>query len=217
MIKKASTSAIALLMGSGLGPAQAGSDEDIILDAMDGNSRSQFTVGQWYESGTGPVMPDIREAYICYYLAAAQGHEKATQRQKSIEQNHTYQWVTEAREEAKKYGCGAAALMGCYITTAVCERLNKPDDCRELRVLRAYRDQVLAQSREGRRDIQTYYEVSPRIVEAIANESAPRAFYSHLLERHILPAVKAVETQRFDEAYGIYRAMTLGLEARFLK
>lgn len=217
MIKKASTSAIALLMGSGLGPAQAGSDEDTIMAAMDGDSRSQFTVGLWYESGEGPVVPDIREAYICYYLAATGGHDEAAERQQRIEKDNTHQWVTEARDEADKYGCGAAALMGCYITTAVCERLNKPDNCRELRVLRAYRDQVLAQSREGRRDIQTYYEVSPRIVEAIARESAPRAFYGHLLERHILPAVKAVENRRHDDAYNIYRAMTLGLEARFLK
>lgn len=37
----------------------------------------------------------------------------------------------------------------CYITTAVCDGLGKPDDCYELTLLRDYRDNYLVKSEEG--------------------------------------------------------------------
>ena len=37
----------------------------------------------------------------------------------------------------------------CYITTAVCKSLNKPDDCYELNLLREYRDQYLMRTKDG--------------------------------------------------------------------
>ena len=56
----------------------------------------------------------------------------------------------------------------CYITTAVCESQNKPDDCYELMMPRHYRDSYLMQTEEGKRIVEEYYEIAPRIVLAMA-------------------------------------------------
>jgi hypothetical protein len=55
----------------------------------------------------------------------------------------------------------------CYITTAVCRRLELGDDCRELRILRTYRDEVLLRTAVGRAEVQQYYETAPLIVAGI--------------------------------------------------
>ena len=52
----------------------------------------------------------------------------------------------------------------CYITTAVCEHMQKEDDCYEMQVMRRFRDEYLMQTDEGRSIIKDYYEVAPGIV-----------------------------------------------------
>ncbi|MCA9566295.1 MAG: hypothetical protein KC656_00560 [Myxococcales bacterium] len=47
---------------------------------------------------------------------------------------------------------------GCFITTAVARRQGLPDDCRELRVLRAFRDTALGREHP---DVQAYYAAAP--------------------------------------------------------
>ena len=53
----------------------------------------------------------------------------------------------------------------CYITTAVCQSLNKGDNCEELVLLRGYRDGYLMGLPGGQRVIQEYYDVAPTIVK----------------------------------------------------
>ena len=217
MKKTALATAIGLsLTSTVLLPAHADSNEQMILAAMDGNVKAQFTVGQWYETGKGPLMLDLREAYICYYLAAQQNHHRAEAKMLEIEKGYSTKWIQDARKEGKQYGCGAAALAGCFITTAVCEYLNKPDDCYELQTLRWFRDHILASQHEGRQDIQRYYDIAPGIVTAIEQQADRHVLYQGLLQQHILPAVSAIEQQRYDRAYLLYRAMTLGLYDRFV-
>ncbi|GHU54664.1 hypothetical protein FACS1894132_09650 [Clostridia bacterium] len=56
---------------------------------------------------------------------------------------------------------------GCYITTAVCTSLEKPDDCYELTLLRNFRDTFLKNQPDGETLIKPYYEDAPRIVDKI--------------------------------------------------
>ena len=53
----------------------------------------------------------------------------------------------------------------CYITTAVCKSLNKPDDCYELNLLREYRDQYLDGDKGWRDSCKEYYNIAPTIVK----------------------------------------------------
>ncbi len=75
----------------------------------------------------------------------------------------------------------------CFLTTACCELVGLTDDCFELRALRRFRDQVLARTPEGRRDIALYYERAPQILRMMAVRDETR----HLLPlyfTHILPS-----------------------------
>ena len=55
----------------------------------------------------------------------------------------------------------------CYITTAVCDSLNKPDNCLELNLLRDYRDNILISEEGGADLIDEYYDIAPTIVKRI--------------------------------------------------
>lgn len=105
---------------------------------------------------------------------------------------------------------------GCYITTAVCRHTGKADSCSELQTLRWYRDNVLADSEQGKRDIERYYQIAPQIVAAIDSRADADQVYEQLRSGHILPSVAAVEQQDYDRAYRLYREMTLALEQRYL-
>jgi len=56
---------------------------------------------------------------------------------------------------------------GCFLTTACCQYKGLPDDCNELRCLRAFRDNVLLKSEGGYLLVQEYYQIAPEIVEKI--------------------------------------------------
>src|SRR3954470_9525489 len=69
-------------------------------------------------------------------------------------------WATERRqahaEDYQAQKC-TATDQECFITTACCELLGLPDNCFELRLLRRYRDRVLARLPGGREKIALYY------------------------------------------------------------
>lgn len=86
----------------------------------------------------------------------------------------------------------------CFITTAVCTESGLPDSCRELTVLRAFRDRYMTASAERLDMLAQYYSRSPDIVARI-NASPERAeIYRELRQRFINPAVEAAE--RGDDA-----------------
>ena len=55
----------------------------------------------------------------------------------------------------------------CYITTAVCASLGKPDDCYELNLMRRYRDEYLVNQKGGEEIVAEYYDIAPTIVNRI--------------------------------------------------
>ncbi len=111
-------------------------------------------------------------------------------------------WPAEATPDSKNRGCKC-----CFVTTAVCQSLGLPDDCEELTTLRWFRDEVLAQTREGRGDIATYYDVAPGIVRAIDRRGDASARYRALYEKRIRPAVMAIQRGHFRAAHELYREM----------
>lgn len=72
----------------------------------------------------------------------------------------------------------AAGKTGCFIATACYGDYDAP----EVKVLRLYRDQVMAGSRMGRATIRFYYACSPGLAAAISR--SPRA--QHLIRRYLL-------------------------------
>lgn len=104
----------------------------------------------------------------------------------------------------------------CYITTAVCEQLGKGPDCRELRLLKDYRDQYLDTTPEGHALVEAYYDIAPTIVKRIEREPDRDRIYEEIYQEHLLPCIRKIEAQDYEGCGAGYREMVLALKARFI-
>ena len=104
----------------------------------------------------------------------------------------------------------------CYVTTAVCRSLGKPDDCRELRLLRNYRDGYLMKTEEGRSSVQEYYNVAPTIVKRIDRSENSAVVYEWIWKRYLIPCVRLIEENRLSECECLYADMVRDLAGRYL-
>ena len=104
----------------------------------------------------------------------------------------------------------------CYITTAVCESLGKPDDCYELTLLRNYRDQYLANQDGGDAIIKEYYDIAPTIVKRINKRTDRREVYESIWEQYLSPCIKLIEEDKNTECQEIYSQMVRELQKEYL-
>ncbi len=117
-------------------------------------------------------------------------------------------WASERKEALAALAAGQKCEPpeGCFITTACCETLGLPDDCFELRMLRRYRDEVLATRPGGRQEIATYYRLAPLILARLPHAARARRL-SYLYARYILPASLAAWLGLNALAYRLYVRM----------
>ena len=104
----------------------------------------------------------------------------------------------------------------CYITTAVCNNLNKEDDCTELTLLREYRDQYLLKTPEGKEIVTSYYDVAPTIVNRINKEAEAKRIYQGILATYIEPCVQLIKEDKKEECKSLYSEMLLNLEKKYM-
>lgn len=104
---------------------------------------------------------------------------------------------------------------GCFLTTACTVARNLPDDCRELTILRAFRDNWLKNQPNGVHLIAHYYEIAPKIVEAINNQPDRLVIWDEVYQKHVLPCVNMIDENRCLEALELYQKMTEELERRY--
>lgn len=104
----------------------------------------------------------------------------------------------------------------CYITTAVCKSLDKPDDCYELSLLRTYRDQYMLGSREGKETVEEYYNIAPTIVKRIDRQEDAAQIYAGIWEEYLSPCVRMIEEGRRKECQELYSDMVHKLEKKYL-
>lgn len=104
----------------------------------------------------------------------------------------------------------------CYITTAVCEDQNKPDDCRELTVLRTYRDQYMMCTEEGQKLVEEYYDIAPAIVYAINMHKDASAVYQGIYNEYLIPCIAFAENGENDACRELYKKMVRTLEKEYL-
>jgi hypothetical protein len=105
----------------------------------------------------------------------------------------------------------------CFITTAVCKTLNKPDDCAELTALRNFRDIFMMESDEMHEEVHEYYHIAPQICAEI--EKTPNfgsKAYSEIWEKYLKSAVEAVDKGEKQKAHDIYKRMVLDLNKEYL-
>ncbi len=117
--------------------------------------------------------------------------------------NHAVLGMREAADEDESAQSQGG---GCFITSACCEGLGRPDDCWELRTLRRFRDDVMLASADGRRDVATYYRVAPALARALRANGGRRAFLRLYLS-DILPSALAAACGLERLARARYTAM----------
>ena len=104
----------------------------------------------------------------------------------------------------------------CYITTAVCEHQNKPDNCYELEILRKYRDHYLMQTEDGRAIVNEYYDIAPVLVMIINMQNDADKIYQHIHEQYLLPCISYIEEEKNEECCDLYMQMVRSLQRKYL-
>ena len=108
-------------------------------------------------------------------------------------------------------------LLGlCFITTAVCQELGKPDDCAELTAFRAFRDGYLASQPDGEALIREYYNIAPGIVTCINTCSDRHATYARIREQYLAPCYEDLLAGRNASCKSRYVQMVRDLEREYL-
>lgn len=104
----------------------------------------------------------------------------------------------------------------CYVTTAVCGSLGKPDDCYELTLMREYRDQYLLKE-AGREDlVKEYYDVAPTIVNRIDKMDNAKEVYANIWDTYLTPCIQLIEADEKIQCQCIYSDMVTELRKKYL-
>jgi TPR repeat protein len=164
-------------------------DKAIVLfrkaDAQ-GNIYSPWNLGSMYENGWG-VKKDIKIAKQWYERAAARGHADAKKKLEELNKS------------------------GCFITTAVCDSLNKPDDCDELMTMRWYRDKIQSEDKDMAVLIREYYRVAPMVVKEINRSTEAKTIYKEIWEKSISGIYQNIKQKEYWKAALQYMDMLIGL------
>ena len=101
---------------------------------------------------------------------------------------------------------GKSSSSGCFLTSALVEFLGKEDDCEELTLLRAFRDDYMKSFDKGRALVKEYYEVAPKIVTTINASERREAYYSDIYET-VKSCVDCIKQGKTEETMALYCGM----------
>lgn len=104
----------------------------------------------------------------------------------------------------------------CFVTTAVCQGLHKPQDCRELVMMKQYRDGYLLSQENGEALVHEYYDIAPTIVKRIAKEASPEEKYLYLWNNYIKKCVELLEDNRNEQCREVYETMMNELRDEYM-
>jgi hypothetical protein len=122
-------------------------------------------------------------------LSGAKGaQDAAQQRQDKAYQRDLQDWGSKSNREkrSRTHSKSSSGKSGCFVATAAFGDPNAP----EVRSLRAYRDESLAQSALGRSLIQFYYTLSPPLAVAIAKSEALQSLIRSCFLRPVIAILK---------------------------
>lgn len=105
---------------------------------------------------------------------------------------------------------------GCFLTSACVEAKGLPDDCKELTVLRAFRDGYMKSLPQGQADICEYYHIAPPIVAKIHELPNAKEIFGQLYEGLIAPCVLLIQNGYNHAAYSLYKGTIREMEEKYL-
>lgn len=102
----------------------------------------------------------------------------------------------------------------CFITTAICELDQLPDNCYELETFRKFRDDFMRSDPQRSAMVDEYYQLAPKICGRLKNMPDKGAeIYQFLKYEFLYPALKCIELHQFDAALFIYQNMVKTADA----
>lgn len=104
----------------------------------------------------------------------------------------------------------------CYITTAVCQSLNLPEDCKELLMLKDYRDNILALEEDGEDIIHEYYNIAPTIIKRINKTENNAEEYHALYDDYISKCIENIENKQYEACKNHYIKMINNLKEKYI-
>lgn len=103
----------------------------------------------------------------------------------------------------------------CYITTAVCETLHKPDNCYELTMFRDFRDNYLLKQEDGKELVGEYYLVAPLIVEHINSFEERDKIYQEIWNNYLNGCLMSIESGDNEKCKEDYSKMVRELQMKY--
>ncbi len=105
----------------------------------------------------------------------------------------------------------------CFITTAVCESLGRPDDCYELTLLRRYRNTYMMSSEQGAAAVEEYYRIAPEIVKEIDSRPDSGNIYQSIWTQYLRPCIRLIEENQLADCADAYADMVDTLKEAYLR
>lgn len=110
--------------------------------------------------------------------------------------------------------CPGDSGVGCFISTAAVEHAGLPDNCRQLAVLRTFRDTWVNLQPSRARIVARYYEVAPAIVAQLKRSADSQQELAFLYGR-LEEAVDLIDRGLYEAAFRIFNVELKRLEAKF--
>lgn len=126
---------------------------------------------------------------------------------------HRYCWGYHYEECPRYKNRNSSSSSGCFLTSACVEAKGLPDDCRELTVLRSFRDTYLKE--HSCQDICEYYRVAPTIVEKIKQCPNAMDIFEKIYSELVIPCVSLIDNGNNEEAYHKYKDYVQKLQLEY--
>ena len=104
----------------------------------------------------------------------------------------------------------------CYITTIICDKLNRGDDCSVLNTLRIFRDNVIQRDCKYCEILLEYDAIGPKLAEMIKNDKdADKDIWQLIYNGYLSPIACLIVGKRYDEAVLRYKRMVNVLKKHY--
>ena len=132
--------------------------------------------------------------------------------EREIEQTSLIKQAMAAKSFAASQSANAANEKGsCLATMIFCSLLGLADNCEAMDTFRKFRDNFLG----GRKNVQRYYENSPKILKAMKEVNEIDYLYP-VASNYLIPCYKSIKNKDNEQAEKIYLEMMNHLEEKYL-
>lgn len=118
----------------------------------------------------------------------------------------------------KKKGAGKKGKekidLECFLSTACIQHKGLPDTCKELQLLRNFRDHYMRKSVRGNELVMEYYTLGPSLVKSIERDAKKTSIYRYIFECIEKACTKIVNEEK-EAAQKIYTKMVNRLSKKY--